>query len=91
VERPELRTFKSNVLDTAYDDRGPLVAAALTVLRGWQVAKTAVGVEPLGSFEQWSMRIRNALLWLDQTDPCNSLETVRAIDPRREQLNTVLL
>ena len=91
LERPELRTFRRNVLETAYAERGPLVAAILTILRAWHLARTAIGVDPLGSFEDWSARIRQPLLWLDQDDPCDSLKTVRENDPARDQLRAVLL
>jgi hypothetical protein len=91
VERPELRSFNSNVLEVARADRGKLVCAALTILRAWHVAGTAIGVDPLGSFEDWSFRIRQALLWLDQLDPCDSIESVRENDPFRAELGTVLM
>jgi Bifunctional DNA primase/polymerase, N-terminal len=83
MERPELRSFKRNVLETARAERGPLVAAALTVLRAWHLARTAIGIEPLGSFEEWSFRIRQPLMWLDRIDPCESITTVRESDPSR--------
>jgi hypothetical protein len=91
MERPELRSFKRNVLETARNERGHLVAAILTVLRGWHCAGTAIGVEPLGSFEDWSFRVRSPLLWLDRDDPCDSIKAVRASDPQRAGLNTVLV
>jgi hypothetical protein len=93
VERPETRKFKYRVDAVARDSRGPLVAASLTVLRGWHVAHaagTSIGVEPMGSFEEWSHRIRCALLWLDRMDPCESIKTVRENDPLRASLVAVL-
>jgi putative DNA primase/helicase len=91
VEQPELRTFQRNVLETASTERGKLVAAILTVLRAWHGAGTAVGVDPLGSFEEWSFRVRSPLLWLDREDPCASIRTVRENDPGRALLNAVLV
>jgi len=90
VERPELRSFKRDVLETAHSERGKLVTAALTILRTWHMAKTAIGVEPLGSFEDWSFRIRQPLLWLNRTDPCESIASVRDNDPNRATLIAVL-
>jgi hypothetical protein len=91
VERPETRKFKRKVAEVAREHRGKLVAAALTVLRGWHAAQTTIGVEPMGSFEEWSHRIRCPLLWLDRDDPCDSIKTIRANDPLRSLLNAVLM
>jgi hypothetical protein len=91
VERPETRKFKYKVDEVARDQRGLLVAAGLTILRGWHVAKTTIGVEPMGSFEEWSYRIRCPLLWLDRGDPCDSIKTIRENDPLRSLLNAVLV
>ena len=92
VERPETRKFKRKVDEVAREHRGELVAAALTVLRGWHAARVGpVGIEPMGSFEEWSYRIRCPLLWLDRTDPCDSIKTIRENDPLRSLLNAVLI
>jgi putative DNA primase/helicase len=90
MERPELRKFKTNVLEVAREKRGELVVAVLTILRAWHLAKTKIGVDPLGGFEDWSFRVRSPLLWLDQADPCDSIKTVRENDPTRSQLDAVL-
>jgi putative DNA primase/helicase len=92
VERPELRSFKRNVLEVAHRERGKLVAAALTVLRAWHVAssKIAIRVDPFGSFEDWSFRIRLPLLWLGYMDPHESVAAVRDNDPSRSLLIAVL-
>lgn len=91
MERPETRKFKRKVDDLIRERRGQFVAAGLTVLRGWHVANTTIGVEPMGSFEEWSYRIRCPLLWLDRADPCDSIKTVRENDPLRTELNAVLI
>ena len=89
-EQPELRDFRVNALEVIRNERGRLVAAALTILRAWHLARTAIGVQPLGSFEDWSRRIREPLLWLDQADPCDSIQAVRESDPDRAALYAVL-
>ena len=94
MERPETRTFKRKVDVVAREHRGELVAAALTFLRAWHVAYAAgtrINIEPMGSFEEWSHRIRCPLLWLDRTDPCDSIKTIRENDPLRSLLNAVLV
>jgi Bifunctional DNA primase/polymerase, N-terminal len=91
MERPETRKFNRRVNEVAREQRGELVAAALTILRGWHMARTTLGIEPMGSFEEWSYRIRCPLLWLDRSDPCDSIQTVRENDPLRSLLNAVLI
>jgi putative DNA primase/helicase len=90
-ERPELRTFADDIVATVLRDRGRLVAAALTVLRAWHVSGERVGVVPFGSFESWSYRVREPLMWLDCADPCETVTKVREEDPRRTALLTVLV
>jgi hypothetical protein len=90
-ERPELRTFDGNVLDLVRTQHGRLVAAALTVLRAWHVSGERVDIAPFGSFESWSHRVREPLVWLGRADPCETVAKVREDDPRRGALLAVLL
>jgi hypothetical protein len=91
-ERPELRTFEANVIETVRANRGSLVVAGLTILRTWQSQQGgAVKAVPLGSFEKWSQRIRDALLWLGRADPCETMIVVHSKDPKREALLTVVM
>jgi hypothetical protein len=90
-ERPELRRFVGNVIDSVQAGRAGLVAAALTVLRAWHTAGENVDAEPFGSFEDWSYRVREPLIWLGHADPCNTVAKGRADDPRLSALLTVLL
>ena len=94
VERPELRKFKVDIIEEAHVHRGELVVAALTILRAWHVAKSAgecVNIDPLGGFEVWSGRVREALIWLGEADPCDTVAKVRANDPMRDELGAMLL
>ncbi len=89
-ERPELREFKANPLAEVQADRGRFVAAALTILRAYQVAGRPGRPKPLGSFEAWSDLVRGALMWLGIADPAATIEAVRENDPRRGDLVAVL-
>lgn len=61
--------------------RGVLVAAALTVLRGFALAgKPASGLGPMGSFEAWDREIRAACIWATGVDPCAGRMRIRADD-----------
>jgi putative DNA primase/helicase len=90
-ERPELRIFRGNLLETLRAQRGQLVAAALTVLRAWHVSGESVDVSPFGSFDSWSRRVREPLVWLDRADPCETVIKVREDDPKRAALLAVLI
>ena len=89
-ERPELRKFEGSIMETTRANRASLVTAALTVLRAWHVAGEDSNRPPLGSFETWSRRIRDPLIWLGCADPCDSMEQVRDHDPRRAALIAVV-
>ena len=80
-EHPERRRFDVEVIALTRANRTNLVAAALTVLRAWHVANEYIDRRPLGSFEEWSHRIRAPLLWLGHADPCDTTIKVQADDP----------
>jgi hypothetical protein len=87
-ERPELRKFEGNLKEDTKRLRPKLVAASLTILRAWHLAraKHPVKVTPIGSFEDWSSRVREALVWLGMKDPCLTMGKLRAEDPKRQRL-----
>lgn len=94
IERPETRQFTTNILEATKRQRADLVVAALVVLRAWHVA-VAAGERPrmpaLGSFEEWSFRVREPLIWLGKIDPCDTLAEVRENDPHRADLVAVVM
>jgi putative DNA primase/helicase len=90
VERPELREFEFEPVVMARERRGELVVAALTILRAWLASNERMKLPPYGSFETWSRRVREALVWLGCADPCDSVESVRADDPQRSDLAAIL-
>jgi hypothetical protein len=92
-ERPETRTFTVDPIAITRAERGRLVAAGVTILRAWHCADQAeegAKLIPSGSYEDWSQRIRQALVWLDQADPWDTTETVRKNDPDRQELYAVM-
>lgn len=92
VERPETREFEDDrLLDTVKANRGKLVVSALTVLRAWHLARanTSLGLQAL-DFQEWSTRVREALVWLEEDDPGSTMENARADDPYRNQRAVVL-
>jgi hypothetical protein len=71
-ERPEMKTgFKyPSLRPHIQTNRGSLLSAALTILRGWVVAgRPSCGLKPWGSFEGWSSVVRDALVFAGVPDP----------------------
>lgn len=71
-ERPETKScFKySNLREHVRANRGRLLSAALTILRGWFVAgRPSHGLPPWGSFEGWAGVVREAVVFAGLPDP----------------------
>jgi len=65
VERPELREFTTeDPVETVKRERPKYVSVCLTILRAYIVAGAPGQTRPLGSFEEWSRLVRDALVWL---------------------------
>jgi hypothetical protein len=90
MERPELREFAFKPREVLRVERGRYVVAALTILRAYAVAGRPAPGKPLGSFEDWSRLVRDALCWLGEADPCETIDTTRSDDPERAQLASLL-
>jgi hypothetical protein len=101
VETPGARTFDFDPVEWALEHRAELVVAALTILRAYVVAGRPVylvktegkpdqKLTPMGGFEDWSLLVRSPLVWLGCSDPCETMEKVRATDQTKGQLATIL-
>lgn len=90
-ERPELRKFPNDPVEDAQTGRGKYLAAVLTILRAHSVAgRPQGGVDPIGSFEDWSRIVRAALIWLGEADPCDTMKGVAADDEEHEALTSLI-
>lgn len=72
MENPETRSgFKyPNLLSAVRSKRSELVAAALTLIRGWFVAgQPAQKIKSWGSFEGWASMVPHILVWAGMADP----------------------
>ena len=49
------------------------ITAALTALRAYALHPQPINLPPLDSFEDWSWRVRDALIWLGEEDPVSSV------------------
>jgi putative DNA primase/helicase len=91
TERSELREFETeDPVVTLKRERPRYVAAALTVLRAFIAAGGPEQRKQLGSFEEWSRLVRDALIWVGEPDPVHTMERVREQDPQRAALAAVL-
>ena len=95
LEHPEDRTgFRhEDLLAYISESRVRLVAAALTILRGYCVAgRPSHGKSRKGGFVGWDDLIRGALIWAKADDPMNTTRRVRAeADTDLDSLRAALL
>jgi len=93
VEDPEQRTgFKHELLyDWTSDSLSRLHRAVLVLWEAYrQAGRPRSDKAPLGSFERWSLNVRDLLLWLGQPDPLESRALIKERDPSREFLAAIL-
>ena len=96
VERPEERTgFRHpDLLGHLRAQRGALIADALTVLRGYLVARQAGAAESgetWGSFASWSRLIPAAIVWAGGVSPLGARAvTLGSSEPEADALRTLL-
>jgi hypothetical protein len=93
-EYPEDRSdFKHpDLLAYTREHRTELLAAALTILRGYCAAgRPDMRLKPWGSFEAWSDLVRSAVVWAGLPDPGATREEVRRnSDPEAAALPALL-
>ena len=98
VEAPERRTFAFLPSAVCKEQRQELVAAALTLLRGFVAAGSPhVTKDGVASYEDWNDRIRQCCLWLAREgvakgfgDPIACQARIKAEDPKRTVLRDVM-
>ncbi|MER2624862.1 MAG: hypothetical protein ABTS22_13100, partial [Accumulibacter sp.] len=92
VERPEEREFDRNLYDWIPAHRPHLIREALTVLRAYVVAgKPKPPIKNFARFEDWSLLVRSALVWLGEPDPLAGREAIEDGDPVRVKLRALLM
>jgi hypothetical protein len=88
VERPELTSFDFDPVEEAKNDRAKLVVAALTMIKARLICGPKESAK-LGSYERWTLLVRDTLIWLGEADPVQAMEKVRESDPRLGKLRSV--
>lgn len=95
TENPSARTFTCSPKFEVETRRPELVAAALTILRGWHAAGCPDLTKRGCRFEQWNRSVRPCVLWLAETlglpfgDPASSLFD-KAADTETSELAELL-
>jgi hypothetical protein len=99
-ERPYTRGFTFNPADVCKEQRQGLVAAVLTLLRGFITAGSPkVSSATVGSFTEWDASVRQAALWIGQNvaasgmlgDPLDSILSRAESDPVDEALSALMV
>ena len=102
VDNPERRSFDFEPVKYCIEHRHDIVAAALTILRGYISAgmpRDPYAGTGIGSFEAWEL-IRQTVLWLQREgipplsaslgDPIKCVEITKAMDPDQQSLRAFL-
>jgi hypothetical protein len=87
TEDPEARRFSTDIRHEVTNNRNRLLAAALTILRWGRVGPALPAGQPLGSFEQWCIWVRDPLLALGCKDPAERVGEAKERDGRRQVIN----
>jgi putative DNA primase/helicase len=94
MERPEERTgfVHDPLIPWIHQERPRLTVAALTIIKAYfEAGCPAQKLTPMGSFEQWSDLIRQALVWCGEEDPNAGRKDLEAeSDPEYERLAGLL-
>ncbi len=92
VENPEQREFEFNALVRVRHRRPELVSAALILQRAFLASGDRIaGLKPMGSFEVWSRRVREALLWAGAGDPYATNATIKEHDIEDQVFDRLLV
>jgi hypothetical protein len=94
MEKPEERTgFQHHPLTPwVQQERPRLTVAALTIIKAYFTAGCPPqSITPMGSFEEWSDLIRQALIWAGEDDPNEGRKNIEAeSDPQYDRLAALL-
>ena len=98
TEDAHMRTFKRDALQHVRENRQEMVAAGLTILRGFIAAGSPRATpDKLGSYEVFDTLIRQCVIWLGRsgvapvTDPAASMAKAKALVPELQKLTAFLL
>jgi|GEM_PF-537820 len=95
VENPEKSVFPFDPVKKALEMRAELVWAALTIMRAYAAHLESRGErvkvkEAMGSFEEWSLMVREALIFAGCADPVDTREAIVAGDTEKDEFVQLL-
>ena len=91
IEKPGERKFAGDFRADVLAQRPALVAAGLTLLRGYIVAQRPWPKDITNSrFTDWDRLVRGCLLWLGEPDPFATKDLVMSTNSARESLDAVI-
>ncbi len=90
TDHPEHRHCSRDLMSWIPENRGRLVPAVLTFLRGFIASGERPEIEPWQRFPEWDALIRSAIVWAGLPDPLLALRRGEASDPRRLEHQAVM-
>jgi putative DNA primase/helicase len=82
---PERDRYSFNPADIIQRKRSALVGAAFTIMRAFrQAGMPSHRLPAVGSFPDWSRKVRDAVYWLTQYDLAEAFHQNKREDPRRQ-------
>ena len=97
TDQPFAREFDLDPLEYVLKHRQEMVAAALTIVRGWLTSGAARAPGRMASFEQWDDLVRQAVAWVGRNirpgefaDPMGAVVKAQAADPEQAVLGAFL-
>lgn len=91
VERPDTLPYKGRSKEEVARDRAVLVHSALTIVRGYILAGApAQRGQVMGSYEEYTALVRDALMWLGLPDIARSTDRASSAETAKPELVSVL-
>ena len=83
-EKPWEHRYKKDPMKMIAADRGPYVAACLTIMRAYLAADLPLEgrLSRVNGFEEWSRFVREPLVWLGMADPVETMQAARKDDQK---------
>jgi hypothetical protein len=82
---PERDCYSFDPVEGTQKHRLVLLNAAYTIMRGFrQAGMPSYGLPAVGSFNEWSRKVRDAVYWLTKYDLAEAFSQNKAEDPRRQ-------